>query len=68
MERCLTLGFIHAAQDFHQIKGHKELPQLIEALELKAHKNLSEEAALPCRLSSGLAAVRQGTSCTKPTD
>ena len=44
-DRWLASGFILAAQGFHRIKGHKKLPQLIEALELNAHKALREEAA-----------------------
>lgn len=31
-DRWLTSGFILASQGFHRIKGHKKLPQLIEAL------------------------------------
>ena len=44
-DRWLASGFILASQGFHRIKGHKKLPQLIEALELQAHANLNREAA-----------------------
>jgi putative transposase len=44
-DRWLASGFILASQGFHRIKGHKKLPQLIEALELKARTNLNREAA-----------------------
>jgi transposase-like protein len=43
--RWMASGLILAVQGFHRIKGHKKQPQLIEALELKPHKTLSEEAA-----------------------
>jgi putative transposase len=44
-DRWLASGIILASQGFHRIKGHKKLPQLIEALELKARTNLNREAA-----------------------
>lgn len=44
-DRWLASGFILASQGFHRIKGHKKLPQLIEALELKVSPNLKREAA-----------------------
>ena len=44
-DRWLASGFILASQGFHRIKGHKKLPQLIEALELKVSTNLNREVA-----------------------
>ena len=37
--RCTAAGMLNAERSFRRIKGHKQMPQLVNALRRHAHPN-----------------------------